>query len=244
MIAPTHPKNRRILIVDDNPAIHNDFRKIFESQTQDNEYLESMEQLMRGESSTPREPQIEFQPDFATQGQEAMVKVAAAIRNGSPYAVAFVDCRMPPGWDGVETIHRLWQVDQQLQTVLCTAYSDYSLQQIQEELGNHDRLIVLKKPFENGEVLQLANTLSEKWNLAEVAHGRSSTPAPKSKSSSETDSKLQTLEHTIEALKANQATLLNLIENIRTITANTLSEDKQAEVEKLIAEAAESIRES
>ena len=79
---------------------------------------------------------------------------------------------MPPGWDGVETINRLWQECPELQVVLCTAYADYSWQEIQEALGKNDSLLILKKPFDNVEVLQLAQALTRKWELNREIQGR------------------------------------------------------------------------
>lgn len=89
-----------------------------------------------------------------------------------PYAVAFVDVRMPPGWDGVETIGRVWKVDADIQIVICTAFSDYAWSDIFRTLGNPERLVILKKPFDTVEVLQLAHSLSEKWVLARNARQR------------------------------------------------------------------------
>jgi diguanylate cyclase (GGDEF)-like protein/PAS domain S-box-containing protein len=77
--------------------------------------------------------------------------------------------RMPPGWDGVETIERLWQVDPRLQAVICTAYSDHSWATVRERLEARDRLLILKKPFDSIEALQLASTLVTKWNLERKA---------------------------------------------------------------------------
>ena len=82
------------------------------------------------------------------------------MEQGRPYSVAFVDMRMPPGWDGIETIARLWQADPDLQIVICTAYSDYSWEEILRQLGNRNSLAVLKKPFDNIEVIQLCETLA------------------------------------------------------------------------------------
>jgi len=73
--------------------------------------------------------------------------------------------RMPPGWDGIETISRIWEADPDIQVVLCTAYSDYSWDEIAGRLGSTDRLVILKKPFDAVEVLQLASALTEKWAL-------------------------------------------------------------------------------
>jgi diguanylate cyclase (GGDEF)-like protein/PAS domain S-box-containing protein len=96
--------------------------------------------------------------------------VEQALARDQPYSVAFVDMRMPPGWDGVQTIKRLWELDPELQCVICTAYSDYSWEEILDELGVGDRLLLLRKPFDAAEVCQLACALTEKWHLARRAH--------------------------------------------------------------------------
>jgi signal transduction histidine kinase len=83
--------------------------------------------------------------------------------------MAFVDMRMPPGWDGVETIERLWQVDPRLQVVICTAYSDTSWEEVLDRLDARDRLLILKKPFDNIEVRQLASALTAKWEMTQQA---------------------------------------------------------------------------
>lgn len=73
---------------------------------------------------------------------------------------------MPPGWDGLKTAVRLWELDAELQIVICTAYSDHSWQELRQTLARPDSLVILRKPFDPIEVLQLAEMLSEKWRLA------------------------------------------------------------------------------
>ncbi len=163
-------KNRRILIVDDNEAIHEDFRKILgQKGTTQEADLEALEAEMFGvaPSAAPTEG---YEICSAYQGQEALEQVKALAVRGEHYALAFVDMRMPPGWDGVQTIAKIWEVDPEIQVVICTAYSDYSWEQILTCLGSSDRLLILKKPFDIAEVCQLACALTEKWHLARRAH--------------------------------------------------------------------------
>jgi two-component system cell cycle sensor histidine kinase/response regulator CckA len=155
----------RVLVIDDTPAIHDDFRKILAptrlaAEPGDRE----MAQALFG-ASAPVETAPSFHVDFALQGEEGLSRVLEAARAGRPYTVAFVDMRMPPGWDGIETIRQLWAADPALQIVLCTAYSDHSWTGIISQLGVTDKLIILKKPFDNIEVLQLAHALTDKWAL-------------------------------------------------------------------------------
>ena len=95
--------------------------------------------------------------------------VRKAVEAGRPYATAFVDVRMPPGWDGIETVARMWEVQPDLQIVICTAYSDYSWEDMMRRFGRSDNLLILKKPFDNVEVLQLAHALTKKWQVTEQA---------------------------------------------------------------------------
>jgi len=158
----------RILIVDDNPAIHEDFRKIIETVRSSPSSLDAAEAALFGEEQ-PREELPQFEIDSAFQGQEALAHVVKARNEGRPYAMAFVDVRMPPGWDGVETIGHLWNEDPDLQVVICTAYSDYSWDDILKRFGRTDKLLILKKPFDNMEARQFACALTEKWSLTRQA---------------------------------------------------------------------------
>jgi len=157
-------KNKRILVIDDNQAVHEDFRKILGLNETDAASLDKAEEALFGGAPTTRKAEG-FDIDSAYQGQEALKLVREAVQAGCPYAMAFVDIRMPPGWDGLETILRLWQDDPDLQVVICTAYSDYTWQEIIGKLGIADRLLILKKPFDNIEVRQLASALTQKWKV-------------------------------------------------------------------------------
>lgn len=159
--------HRRILIVDDNRAIHDDFRKILAGQSRP-QTANADETALFGKSGAPILAES-FDLDSAYQGVEAIEKVRSAQAAGRPFAIAFMDVRMPPGQDGVETASRLWALDADLQIVLCTAYADYSWSDIVRRLGRSDRLVILKKPFDNIEALQLACALSEKWRLGRAA---------------------------------------------------------------------------
>jgi diguanylate cyclase (GGDEF)-like protein len=158
----------RLLIVDDNEAIHNDLKKVLLPREPDLQ-LSDDEALLFGQ---PGAHTVPFTIDSAFQGEEALARVQEATLAGRPYAVAFVDVRMPPGWDGIETISHLWQVDPRLQVVICTAYSDYSWNDIERTLGVSQNLVVLKKPFDPIEVTQLAHALTEKWASARQANLR------------------------------------------------------------------------
>jgi len=159
---------RRILTIDDNDAIHGDFRKILVHSAAPAKLAGAKAMLF---DSAPAEPsrKVNFEVDSALQGEEGLKRLQQAIAENRPYSVAFVDMRMPPGWDGLQTIQRLWAVDADLQVVICSAFSDYSWDEISEKLGLTDRLLILKKPFDPAEVSQIAIALSEKWELRRAA---------------------------------------------------------------------------
>ena len=117
--------------------------------------------MLFGEA-TATSPRFDFVIDSAFQGREGLAMVKQAAEEGNPYSLAFVDVRMPPGWDGVETIGHLWECCPDLQIVVCTAYSDYSWEEMIHKLGHSPNLVVLKKPFDNIEALQLAHALTGK----------------------------------------------------------------------------------
>lgn len=164
--------HRRILIVDDSRAIHDDFIKILGPRTHRPKST-AEEHALFGTAGEAPHSGFRLELNSAFQGEESLEMVRRACAEGRPYAVAFIDVRMPPGWDGIETTSQLWAVDPDLQVVICTAYSDYSWGEVIEKLGESSRFVILKKPFENAEARQLALVLTEKWRLAhELARDR------------------------------------------------------------------------
>lgn len=147
----------RILVIDDNPAIYEDFCKVLCPTTAPAKELLELTNSIFGE--TKNVDHGNYQIDFALRGQEGVQKVKDAILEGWPYVITFVDMRMPNGWGGLETIKNLWMADSQLQIILCTAYSDYSWDEIRAQLSRRDRFLILKKPFDNIEVQQMVETL-------------------------------------------------------------------------------------
>jgi PAS domain S-box-containing protein len=169
----TRLENRRLLIIDDNPAIHEDFRKILvPADAPANACgIEEDEAAIFGDAPAATSTGVSFEVDSASQGQEGLDLIRRALQEKRPYTMAFVDVRMPPGWDGIETTRQIWAVCPDLQIVICTAYSDYSWSEMQEQIKPRDRLLILKKPFDTVEVLQLANALTEKWRLQQEFKG-------------------------------------------------------------------------
>jgi two-component system, NtrC family, sensor kinase len=106
-----------------------------------------------------------FEIDSAYQGQEGLDLIGKSLLEDRPYSLAFVDVRMPPGLDGVQTTRMIWGKYPDLQVVMCTAFSDYPWEEILFILEYSDRMVILKKPFDNIEVLLLAIAMTEKWRL-------------------------------------------------------------------------------
>src|ERR1043165_2814971 len=161
---PQLKEHRRILIIDDKRAIHDAFRKILSDTAEDVVELDKAASSFFSEAPA-QNSQNSFVLDSAYQGQEGLALVQQSLQTGNRYQIAFVDVRMPPGWDGIETVSKIWEVDPDLQVVICTAYSDYSWKEMVEKFGSTDRLVILKKPFDMVEALQLANAMTEKWRL-------------------------------------------------------------------------------
>ncbi|MGC3959768.1 MAG: response regulator [Verrucomicrobiota bacterium] len=157
----------RILIIDDNLSIHRDFKLVLVDEI-DNAELDADEERLYGAETKIRATAPAYQLEHANSGLEGVEKVQASLSASCPFQMAFVDIRMP-GIDGVETIERIWRIDPRIQMVICTAYADYSQEDLLQRLGQTDKLLVLKKPFDSIEVTQLAGTLVAKWFLTRQA---------------------------------------------------------------------------
>ena len=155
----------RVLVIDDNIAIHDDIRNtLCPDSVESDSDLEALKAELFGREKKQKAPSVAaIELSFATQGKEGFDRVNEACAAETPFSVAIVDMRMPPGWDGLETIEHLWRVDPKLQVVICTAFSDHSWAEITERLGQSERLLVLKKPFEPVELHQMVAALSAKW---------------------------------------------------------------------------------
>ncbi len=156
---------RRILLIDDQESIHEDYRKILGPRNQGDTALDQAAADLF--DSNPLAVTWEgFELHSAFQGEQGFDLVRQSLEDGQPYAMAFVDIRMPPGWDGVQTVRRIWEVDPEILIVICSAYSDYSWEDLVAQLGRNDRFLILKKPFDNIEVRQCAMVLSERWSVS------------------------------------------------------------------------------
>ncbi|WP_224372130.1 response regulator [Hyalangium versicolor] len=157
-----NPSKKRILIIDDSEAIHEDFRRILcpEKSVSGGE-IDEMADMLFGTAPAQGSVAPEFEVDSALQGQEGLAKVETALASRSPYSLIFLDYRMPPGWSGVETLRHLRRVVPTLPVVLCSAYSDYSWEEILREFEEGTRPRELRKPFNSQELRELAARLTQ-----------------------------------------------------------------------------------
>ncbi len=204
----TNSINRRVLLIDDEDVLHEAYRKILVSDSASNGELDDLEAVMFGEKQSASKT-VDFEIASASQGEAGLELVKKALQDGRPYAMAFVDMRMPPGWDGLETISRIWELDSNIQVVICSAYSDYAWEDVAAKLGHSDQLLILKKPFDNIEVHQMACALTEKWNLAQTARMKMGVLEQAIQDrTSDLESQKKKLQLTLDKLQQTQAQLL------------------------------------
>lgn len=214
------PENKRILVIDDNRAIHEDFRKVL-TDSGSSDGMDAAEEALFGDTAESRPKRASFNLDYASQGLEGVEKIQKAREAGTPYAMAFVDVRMPPGIDGIETTVKIWEIAPDTQIVICTAYSDYSWDQMIGKVGYSDKLVLLKKPFDNVEVLQLACALTEKWRLAQGAKLKmEQLERMVASRTAELRNSMELLQHSITNYKRTEQRLRRSEERFRLITEN------------------------
>jgi PAS domain S-box-containing protein len=201
----------RVLIVDDNKSIHDDLRKILIGEDSGSTDLQGDEELLFEKAQVRG---VRFEIDSAYQGQDGLAMMSRAVAENCPYALAFVDVRMPPGWDGIQTILHLWKAYPDLQVVICTAYSDYSWTDIVRDLGHSDSLVILKKPFDNIEAIQLAHALTRKWTVSREAQAQRQ------------DLENRVQERTADLAQTNQALTAEIRDRARTQEALQASEER------------------
>ncbi|MBT5231734.1 MAG: response regulator [Methylococcales bacterium] len=166
------PYNNRILIIDDDQAILDIFSSVLSSElhNEQNKSANKLSELL-GISEHTKNRKREFIVDSARQGEAGYLKVKEALDRNEPYSVIFTDMRMPPGWDGARTAKEIRIIDPAVEIIVVTAFSDASISEIVKQVGFTDRLLYLKKPFDDEEILQLSDSLSMRWNLEEKVRG-------------------------------------------------------------------------
>ena len=163
--------NCRVLIVDDQEEIHNDFKEMLAPEAA-RHATDDLAKAFMSETDTAFLPRFEL--FHATSGEEACEMVKAGKEAGSPFALAFVDIRMPPGVNGIETVRRIRKFEHDIEMVIMTAYSDKTLPEIVSDMVSLHKLLYIRKPFSREEIQQITLSLVGKWNneqeLAESRH--------------------------------------------------------------------------
>ena len=222
MTTDVHNRNLRVLVIDDNLDIHEDFRKILQVNAGEESFTQARA-AMFSDPPGAKEAVERFELDCANQGQAGLSMVQLARSEGRPYAMAFVDMRMPPGWDGLETIERLWEEDAELQVVICTAYSDQPWDEVTKRIGRNDKLLILQKPFNSIEVSQLATALCRKWALAHEVAGQLD------KLNRQVDERTAELRGANEQLTQSNAVLVKTVADLEIAQAEILLKNDELE---------------
>jgi len=151
-------RNNHILIVDDNESIHQDIKSILVGTEEEGaiQFAEAESELFGVNGQTDSDEVINYNIEHAYQGEDAVSMVKESLDNLNPFSLIFMDVRMPPGIDGIETIQKIREDDPYVEIVICTAYSDYSWNQILKRLGQSDKLLFMKKPFDATAMKQTA----------------------------------------------------------------------------------------
>jgi diguanylate cyclase (GGDEF)-like protein len=160
----------RVLIVDDEQPVRESYRKILMNpveSTDRNERLDMRARLFQKGGKAPpvqARPATGFDAIFCDGAEAAVESVREACAHGRPFAVVFLDMRMPPGPDGVWAAERIRALDPDTEIVLSTAFSDVDPREISRRVPPEDKLFYLQKPFHPHEVRQIAVALGLKWS--------------------------------------------------------------------------------
>lgn len=155
-------KNNRILIVDDEKEIHQDFEEMLRPMKKSS-LTDELVKVFCPDDETNFLP--EFDIIHAMSGKEAFEIVKNSIAEEKPIAVVYMDVRMPPGWDGVETTRKIREIDKDIEVVIMTAYNSKPLSEIVRDIELLHKLLYIRKPFAREEVQQITISLVEKWNV-------------------------------------------------------------------------------
>jgi len=162
--------NNRILLVDDEPLILDELGKVLSPSEESNTELNELENRLFNNSKTNRRKAASYNVCCCRQGDEAIHEVEEAIKKNEPFAVAFIDIRMPPGPDGVSTAEEIRKLDPNIQIVMMTGYSDFDISEIAHRIPPEDKLLYMQKPIHSQEIRQFALALAAKWQSDYLLH--------------------------------------------------------------------------
>lgn len=169
------PPRYRLLVADDEPNLHEAYRRVFQQFLADgcDEVPSRLDELSAelfhdppASSAAPAcNPCVIEDVSYHRQGEQAVAAVEAACAEGRPFALAFLDMRMPPGIDELETARRIRTIDPDINILIVTGYSDHRPGEIAHVVGSPDKLFYFVKPFEPSELQQLTAALTGRWML-------------------------------------------------------------------------------
>ena len=160
----------RVLVVDDEDEVRDAYRQVLLEADVNRDlaaFRELRTRLFRKDEAPAADPQAArgatFDPQFCDSAEAAVAAVKAALAQEQPFAVVFLDMRMPPGPDGVWAAARIRELDPAIEIVICTAYSDVDPCEIGGIVPPEEKLSYLQKPFHPHEVRQMSIALASKW---------------------------------------------------------------------------------
>lgn len=158
-----------LLVVDDDRNIHQDYERCLGLVEQDSGELDDLRDRLFGARNPIADDDRRFPLFHAFSGEQAIVELRSRLSSGRRFPVAFVDMRMSPGWNGIETIVQIWALDAEVEIVVCTAFSDFTWAEVLAHVGRSEGLHLLRKPFDGPQVRRFAGVLARKWELARRA---------------------------------------------------------------------------
>ncbi|HVI28656.1 putative bifunctional diguanylate cyclase/phosphodiesterase [Hansschlegelia sp.] len=159
---------KRVVVADDEEQVILAYQRVFEpllakSAAGDASFDELSAELFGDAPKTASAAPTLDEVIYCRQGEAVVETVAAGLHGGRPISVVFLDMRMPPGIDGLETARRIRATDPDVTIVVVTGYSDHKPGTIADALGIPGRLFYLTKPFDPDELRQIAAALTDRW---------------------------------------------------------------------------------
>lgn len=159
--------NRRILVVDDEPAIGEGIRRILASQSKSAAPRSSRSLGVASNQETRDLSLKEFDVVVVTTPQQALDAVNQSLRDHKPFSMGFFDVVLNADIDGIQLVKQVLTLDPRMFAVFVTAYQDRTVDTIGSFLGeeNCEKWDYINKPFTEGEILQKARSISSLWDL-------------------------------------------------------------------------------
>jgi diguanylate cyclase (GGDEF)-like protein len=161
----------RVLVADDEAEVRDAYRQILLEADMSSEtaVFHNLRERLFSKSmadptgKNPASADTTFAPVFCEGAEAAVAAVRDALGVDDPFAVVFLDMRMPPGPDGVWAAARIRELDPAVEIVMCTAYSDVDPRDIGGMVPPEEKLSYLQKPFHPHEIRQMTISLASKW---------------------------------------------------------------------------------